>query len=112
MLSPYGPVESDIYNAIQKDNLPSYVLTERSITKKRDITLPYNENDYLPVKNAVYALKEKNRLLILLNAFDLVEITHKWDSWKQSINFAKLMDMSSYKMTIESIRSDRNKYFE
>lgn len=109
---PYGPVESDIYNAIQKDNLPSYVLTERSIMKKKDIALPYNEKDYLSVKNAVYALKEKNRLLILLNAFDLVEITHKWDSWKQSINFAKLMDMSSYKMTIESIRSDRNKYFE
>lgn len=109
---PYGPVESDIYNAIQKDNLPSFVLTERSITKKKCDTLPYNKNDYLSVKNAVNALKEKNRLLILLNAFDLVEITHKWESWKRSINFAKLMDVSSYKMTVESIRNDRNKYFE
>lgn len=54
----------------------------------------------------------KNRHLILLNAFDLVKITHKWESWKQSINFAKLMDMSSYKMTVDSIRNDRNKYFE
>lgn len=109
---PYGPVESDIYNAIQEGELPSYILTERSITRKEDVTPPYEKGDYLPVKNAVNALKLKNAGLILLNAFDLVEITHKWDSWKQSINFAKLMDMSSYKMTVESIRGDRNKYFE
>lgn len=109
---PYGPVESDIYNAIQEGKLPSYVLTERSITKKEGFILPYKEKDYLLVKDAVDALKEKNRLLILLNAFDLVEITHKWESWKRAINFAKLMDMSSYKMTVESIRNDRNKYFE
>ena len=91
---PYGPVESDIYNAIQDKKLPSYIITERSITKKEN------------------ALRMKNRHLILLNAFDLVKITHKWESWKQSINFAKLMDMSSYKMTVDSIRNDRNKYFE
>jgi len=109
---PYGPVESDIYNAIQKNELSSYVLTERSITKKENIILPYKVEDYLPVKDAVDVLKKINKRLILLNAFDLVEITHKWESWKQSINFAKLMDMSSYKMTVESIRNDRNKYFE
>lgn len=108
---PYGPVESDIYNAIQKNELPSYVLTERSITRKDNIVLPYKTEDYLPVQDAVDALRKINKRLILLNAFDLVEITHKWESWKQSINFAKLMDMSSYKMTVESIRNDRNKYF-
>lgn len=109
---PYGPVESDIYNAIQKEELPSYILTERSIIKKEGIELPYQIINFVSVKNAIDALKTKNRHLILLNAFDLVEITHKWESWKQSLNFAKLMDMSSYKMTVDSIRNDRNKYFE
>lgn len=109
---PYGPVESDIYNAIQGNNLPSYTITERSIIKKRAGKLPYCIEDYASVEDAVNALKSKNGHLILLNAFDLVEITHKWESWKQSINFAKLMDMSSYIMTVESIRNDRNKYFE
>lgn len=109
---PYGPVESDIYNAIQDKRLPSYIITERSITRNENLALPYEVGDYTTVKDAVNSLKKKNKHLILLNAFDLVEITHKWDSWKQSINFAKLMDMSSYKMTVESIRSDRNKYFE
>lgn len=99
---PYGPVESDIYNAIQDKKLPSYIITERSITKKENVTLLYNVDDYSLVKDAIDALKMKNRHLILLNAFDLVKITHKWESWKQSINFAKLMDMSSYKMTVDS----------
>lgn len=109
---PYGPVESDIYNAIKENRLPSYIVTERSIVKKKIHKLPYNIDDYTHIKYAVDALKEKNRRLIILNAFSLVEITHKWESWKQSIAFAKLMDMSSYKMTKESIRNDRNKYFE
>lgn len=109
---PYGPVESDVYNAIQSDKLPSYTITERSIAKKEIAELPYKMEDYISVKDAVNALKAKNKNLIFLNAFDLVNITHKWESWKQSITFAKLMDMSSYKMTVESIRNDRNKYFE
>lgn len=109
---PYGPVESDVYNAIQKNILPSYTVTERSILKKEIHQLPYTIDEYIKIKNAVDALKEKNRHLIILNAFSLVEITHKWESWKQSIAFARLMDMSSYKMTKESIRSDRNKIFE
>lgn len=109
---PYGPVESDIYNAIQDKKLPSYIVTERSVVKKEDVVLPYKIEDYTSVKDAVDTLKEKNRHLILLNAFSLVEITHKWESWRQSIAFAKLMEMSSYKMTVESIRNDRNKYFE
>ena len=74
--------------------------------------LPYKIEDYTQIKDAVNTLKEKNEHLILLNAFSLVEITHKWESWRQSIAFARLMEMSSYKMTVESIRNDRNKYFE
>lgn len=109
---PYGPVESDIYNAIQNGQLPSYIVTERSIVKKKGVILPYEIEDYTRIKDAVNALKEINKRLILLNAFSLVEITHKWESWKQSISFAKLMEMSSYKMTVESIKNDRNKYFE
>lgn len=109
---PYGPVESDIYNAIQNNILPSYIVTERSILRKVNNHLPYTIDDYIHIKDAVDELKEINRHLITLNAFSLVEITHKWESWKQSIAFARLMDMSSYKMTKESIRNDRNKYFE
>ncbi len=110
---PYGPVESDIYNAIQNDCLPSYIVSDRMIQPKNTMTnLPYNVEDFDDIRRAVNELRHTNESLIKLNAFELVEITHKWESWKQSINFAKLMDMSSYKMTVEPIRNDRNKYFE
>ncbi|WP_231501928.1 SocA family protein [Bacteroides sp. 14(A)] len=66
---PYGPVESDIYNAIQDKRLPSYIVTERSVVKKENAILPYKIEDYTRIKDAVDTLKEKNKYLILLNAF-------------------------------------------
>lgn len=109
---PFGPVESDVYNAIKLNKLPSYIVTEKSISKKQNVTLPYSIEAYTKVKDAVNALKDRNKNLILLDAFALVEITHKWESWRQSIAFARLMDMLSYKMSVNSIRNDRNKFFE
>lgn len=109
---PFGPVESDVYDAIKLDKLPSYIVTEKSISKKQHVTLPYSCDKYINIKKAVDALKDKNKKLILLDAFSLVEITHKWESWRQSIAFARLMDMLSYKMSVDSIRNDKNKYFE
>lgn len=108
---PYGPVESDIYNAIQGNELPSYKVTERSIINKAVIDKLYNEEDYLEVKEAVDALKKENEELILLNAFDLVNITHKWESWKSSFGFANFMGIQSYSMSANSIRQDANKCF-
>lgn len=108
---PYGPVESDIYNAIQANTLPSYSVTERSIVSKNLITKPYKTEDLIEVKRAVEDLKKENRELILLNAFDLVKITHRWESWKSSFDFAQLIGAQSYEMTVESIRKDRNKCF-
>ena len=89
---PYGPVESDIYNAIQNDCLPSYIVSDRMIQ-------PVNE------------LRHTNESLIKLNAFELVEITHKWESWNKSIDFAHFIGALSYKMTTESIREDASKCF-
>lgn len=109
---PYGPVESDIYNAIQNDCLPSYIVGDRIIQLKNTTSnLPYNINDFNKVKAAVNELKHVNSSLIKLNAFELVEITHKWESWNKSIDFAHFIGASSYKMTTESIRNDRSKCF-
>ena len=57
---PYGPVESDVYNAIQEDKLPSFSVKYRSI-EPREGAEPYNAkryNDkfYHRVRNIVYIL--------------------------------------------------------
>lgn len=108
---PYGPVESDIYKAILEDNIPSYSIKERSVEKKDKRV--YNTKDSLCVEinNALNDLKDINPSIIGLNPFELVEITHKWDSWNRSIKFAEFMGRSSEKMSKESIRSDSNKCF-
>lgn len=112
---PYGPVEIDVYNAIQEDKLPSFSVKYRSI-EPREGAEPYNAkryNDkfYHRVRNALNDLKEKNEKLVLLNAFELVEITHRWSSWNRAMDFAEFMKQLSAKMSIDSIR-DSSKIFD
>lgn len=108
---PYGPVESDIYRAIQSDSLPSYTVKDRVIIKKDKDLLPYDIKEYSRVKKAVDNLKSINRSLVKLNSYELVEITHKWASWNKSIEFAHFMGVLSYKMTSETIRKDSSRCF-
>lgn len=109
---PYGPVESDIYEAINSDKLPTYCITERKIIKKTERKLnilPCNDREL--IDNEVDKLRSNNETLILLDAFELVEITHQWESWKSAFKFAQFMGIQSYEMESDSIRFDRNKYF-
>lgn len=109
---PYGPVESDIYNAILNNKIPSYLIKDRSVEVK--VKQVYNTQNPLciKIKNAIDDLKGINPAIISLNSFELVEITHKWDSWNRSMKFAEFMGRSSAKMLTESIRSDSNKCFK
>lgn len=43
---PYGPVEIDVYNAIQEDKLPSFSVKYRSI-EPREGAEPYNAKDIM-----------------------------------------------------------------
>jgi len=56
-------------------------------------------------------LKKKNEKLVLLNAFELVEITHRWSSWNRAMDFAEFMKQLSAKMPTDSIR-DSSKIFD
>lgn len=112
---PYGPVESDVYNAMCEDKLPSFSVKYRSI-EPREGAEPYNAKRYNcklyhRVRNAVNDLREKNEKLVLLNAFELVEITHRWSSWDRAMDFAEFMGQMSAKMSIDSIR-DSSKIFD
>lgn len=110
---PYGPVESDVYNAIQKDLLPSYHIKERSVEKKTHQSYEKLDMDIcLKVQKALEDLQAVNYDLIGLSAFELVEITHKWESWNKSMKFAEFMGHSSAKMLTKSIREDSNKCFK
>lgn len=109
---PYGPVESDIYNAILDNKIPSYYVKDRSVEVKDKKVYDTNDPLCIEIKKALDDLKNINSSIISLNSFELVEITHKWDSWNRSMKFAEFMGRSSAKMLTESIRSDSNKCFK
>lgn len=111
----YGPIEIDIQKAMCEDRLPSFSVNYCSI-EPREGAEPYNAKRYNGkfyhrVRNAVNDLKKKNEKLVLLNSLELVEITYRWSSWNQAMDFAEFINQSNVKMSINSIR-DSSKIFD
>ncbi|MEA4820938.1 MAG: DUF4065 domain-containing protein, partial [Erysipelotrichales bacterium] len=109
---PYGPVESDIYNQIANDKIPNYTITDRGIIKKEFFKeLSLSAENIQKLDNSLKMLRGKNDNLIVLPAFTLVDITHKWESWDKAFKYAKFIGSGSTKMNIEHIRNDKVHYF-
>ena len=62
------------------------------------------------IDHSILSLKEKNASIVWYKSFDLVEITHKWESWRVAISIAKIFGKGSELMSTESIKNDL-KYF-
>lgn len=107
---PYGPVESDIYNAIIADEIPKYTIGDRSIWLNEK-PLVANEDIERKIRKAIESLKEKNPNLIKSNASQLVNITHKWRSWSETYDFAEFIGQKGMPMNINDIRNDNNRFF-
>ena len=109
----HGPVESDIYNAMVASCTNMYDFKERETSIKNvDIQIFERIPDELKKKidHSIQTLKEKNKLIVTYKSFELVEITHKWESWRVAISIAKVFGKGSEFMSIESIKNDL-KYF-
>lgn len=110
---PYGPVESDVFDSIKANCLPNFTLTDRRLIDKdvSNYTNDLSDDDIILINSSVEKLKSINKNLITLSSFELVEITHKWESWDNAYKFAKFLGKQSYVMPIEAIQNDRNKYY-
>ena len=51
-------------------------------------------------------LKKKNSKLVELNAFELVDISHKWYSWQFTFDLAQKLNQRSKKIPNELIARD------
>lgn len=109
----HGPVESDIYGAILAGNTHVFDFSGRD-TKMNDEKKKLFNNIDSSIKqridSAIALLKEQNKNIVTYPPFDLVEITHKWNSWKIAIEVAQILGKGSEMMNIENIKSDV-KYF-
>ncbi|CAI2766139.1 type II toxin-antitoxin system antitoxin SocA domain-containing protein [Flavobacterium collinsii] len=110
---PYGHVESDIYSNWNKFEF--YRIENKNLTILR---LNLSENDFAlseklksEVSEAIDNLTKINSDLINYNSLQLVELSHKWFSWRSMFSYAK----SNYRYS-EYIPSnliiEENKTFE
>lgn len=82
---PYGHVESDIYNSIKNNHFIEcrYNITKSKTFINTNLPLPpLDTNSQLRVRKSVSILKHLNYDIVFMNQFELVELSHKWDSWK------------------------------
>ncbi len=110
---PYGHVESDIYS--NWNNFDFYNIQNKSLTVLKNIT----EKDFIflsyelkaEISEAVESLKKINSELINYNSLQLVELSHKWFSWKSMFSYAKSNHRYSEYIP-SSLIKEENKTFE
>lgn len=109
---PYGPVETIIYNRIKTNpNFNSFTVNN---FKSNFILDNYNGNwhneDLInSVNKSLFKLKDMDQDLINADAGSLVELTHKWNSWRVTYSEARSSGSYSKEMDRELIKKD-NKY--
>ena len=102
---PYGHVESDIYSAIRKNELENVTIDNYRTTIDNDqIDIDQATKDL--IEEAVIKLRSVNKKLILMSPFDLVELSHKWSSWKVYIARAKRQFVSSASIPTDVIKKE------
>ena len=111
---PYGHVEGDIYDEI--DNLDYFRLsnTKLEILDSAELYRIASSPDMLEeisiIVQAVKDLKRINYNIIGLSPFDLVELSHRWFSWKQSFHNAKIEGKFSYPIDVNTIINEAKFY--
>jgi hypothetical protein len=109
---PYGHVESDIYD--QMWMVDSFAISRSGLDIFEDNTPDFSDADFADVKtsidNSLSKLKEANPNLITTSAFDLVELSHVWDSWRSMYSLAKSMGKNSIHIPNEMIQNEYKIY--
>lgn len=107
----HGPVESDIYNAMVQDSFRYFRFQNRQTSFKQQTLseLEHIENREC-LDNAISSLRQANSEIVSYPAMDLVEITHKWISWKSAYMVAQMLGKGSQFMPIEMIENS-NEFF-
>lgn len=113
---PYGHVESGIYEEIRKKQgvLNFYRINNSCTTRIQENALSDLESQVsYEIKNeivkSIESLKKINYELISLSAFELVDLSHTWYSWKKTFSNAKKSGIGSMGILPEYIiHEDKN----
>lgn len=109
---PYGPVETDIYSRIKDNpNFTSFSVDNFKSNFRNDNYIGNWENINLisTIDQSILKLRDIDDNLINADAGSLVELTHKWNSWKSTYLEARKNGFYSKEIKNENIVND-NKY--
>jgi uncharacterized phage-associated protein len=112
---PLGHVESDIYNDLA--GITRYDISSSSLKIKSDYvnslesSFPdLSQKIKTNIEAAIDALKKANGNFVSYTAFQLVDLSHKWYSWRLMMDIAKSENKLSRKIPLEIIKQE-NKFF-
>ena len=111
---PYGPVEIDIYDAMNDNSFSRISFDGNYCLYNNLMVSEFNEiSDELKLvlENAVSSLKSIGFDYLFSPVFCLVDITHKWTVWEVSMKFAEIMGRHREIMSTESICDSKVKAF-
>ncbi|KQO29668.1 hypothetical protein ASF10_03945 [Flavobacterium sp. Leaf82] len=108
---PYGPVETNVYDFYKShrgnfDGLFT-ISNEKIIFTTGAISPEINPILKEKILKSIEKLEELEPNLITAGAGSLVELTHKWNSWKKYYNVAKSKQSYSELMPNEEIKKDK-----
>lgn len=105
---PYGPVESDIYNAMNLQQFKNIKFIGNkcvfdNLNDKCFETLDKSYKDLVKISIGDLAKKRPIKDYLTMPVFDLVNITHQWTVWKVAMAIAKMLDSGSEPMSLNDI---------
>lgn len=110
---PYGHVETDVYEQIKKlgGNLEYFSIDSSKVVFKgnNDFQIKINQlnQSYIAkIDESILYLQKNHPSLFSSQAFDLVELSHKWYSWQKNYKEAISKGFKSQKIPKEDIKSE------
>ncbi|WP_275315327.1 type II toxin-antitoxin system antitoxin SocA domain-containing protein [Tenacibaculum bernardetii] len=102
---PYGPVETDTYKKIKSSGIEGLNI-DRYSTKILSNFSFVESHLHEEIINSIGILKKNEPKLIIADASDLVELSHKWNSWKRNYSLARIKGNFSARIPNEEIVND------
>lgn len=88
---PYGHVELEVYDSIKKSTNINVTIDNRKTVFHNDYIdfLQIDIDVKSKIDNSIRTLRLLNNSFVNYSAFELVELSHKWDSWNKYFSMAK-----------------------
>lgn len=110
---PYGPVEMDIYDAMNTNSFENIRFNGNNcelLGINNDCWDTIDANLREEIDLAIKMLREIRIDYPWISVFSLVDITHRWSAWKVAMEFADIIGAKSARLTTDDILTS-SKYF-